>query len=537
MPVASPKPVRRFFHWTALSLAFFGGYLPLVSQMPEGWDRRLPLGADVPIGKTFYGGGVWAAGKHGTALTLVDSLGLGNSITGGGFFLETGYKGAAWDWAVQLRGAHEESGDSSFSIERGHLLRNSQGGWVFGLEKEPLVWGYGLQGGYLLGEAARPFPRVIATTPWKHVDVFGVPLGTWKAQGFIGVLENNRRIGESSQDPLRRKSMLASQGGGGIQSPFLSGFRLEAQFTDVVEFYANYINLWGGTLNGRKMTSGYGLGDYFTACFGLKDALAEGGLDPYDPNPGQAAYKNKARSASNSDVGMRIRFQSLENLTGADDARIYISRGAKAVNSYFQRFFSRPFYYLKQDISRDLTSLRHHPAEPWNRRTRYSLPSPDVPNDTVGILLKWPRFRLGVEYQDTVNPTNQGHRSFEHGLYTAGFYRYGDPLGEAMGGEAVTSTLHMQVDFTSRVKGRTWIYKGYRPFRDDPNLWMNAHPGLAPERNRFLGVQQNLEFPIPNNWNVNLTAAWQQQSAVDYVPGRTRNGFRWAMEMSTRWSR
>lgn len=515
--------------------------LPLLAQAPPGWDRRERLGEQAAPGQTYYGAGIWAANKTGPALTLVDSLGLGNSLTGGGALVELGYRGTRWRWGAQLRAIREPGGSASLSLERGHLLYNTTGGWELGLEKEPLVWGYGLQGGYLLGEAARPIPKARISTPWKHLSAWKVPLGTWKAQGFLGLMEADRKIGEASQDPLSRKAILVAQGDGGIRSPFLSGFRVEARFAELTEFYANYINLWGGTLKGASMTQGYGVKEYLTACFGLKDAFAEGGLDFKEPYR-QVEYTNKARSGSNSDVGVRVRIPPFERWTGAEDVRIHVSRGSKAVNMYYQRFFSRPLHYFWEDIRVDLKSLKEDPTFPWEQDARYFLPSPAVPNDTVGILMKWPRLRVGLEYQDLANrlggPTGGGnHRSFEHGLYAVGFYTHGDPLGTAMAGEARTTTLHFQYDLGRKIKGRTWLLQGQRPFRDDLNLWNQVHPGLEPAKNRFLGAQQDLEMSLGKGLSLSLGAAWQRQGAVEHVQGNALNGFRWFAELAWRDSR
>lgn len=517
------------------------GGLPLMAQAPEGWDRRERLGEAVPIGDRFFGAGVWAANKSGPALTLVDSLGLGNALVGGGALVELGQRGTRWRWGAQLRAIREPGGVARLSLERGHLLYSSLGGWELGVEKEPLVWGYGLQGGYLLGEAARPFPKAQVSTPWKHLSAWKVPLGTWKAQAFLGQLEADRKIGESSQDPLSRAAILAAQGGGGIRSPLITGFRVEAKFAELTEFYANYINLWGGTLNGRSMLEGYNAKEYLTAAFGLKDALVEGGMDykkTYVPVP----YINKARSGSNSDVGARVRFPIFERWTGAEDVRIHISRGSKGVNMYYQRFFTRPLHYFWEDIRADLLSLKDDPTYPWEQETRYALPSPAVPNDTVGLVMAWPHFRLGLEYQDLANrlngPSGNGnHRSFEHGIYAVGFYTHGDPLGTAMGGEARTMTLHVQYDLGPRVKGRTWLLQGQRPFRDDITLWREAHPGLEPRKNRYVGAQQDLELNLGQGLSLSLGAAWQHQGAVEHVPGNSHNGFRWFSELAWRGSR
>lgn len=524
-----------------LCFSFLLAAQALHAQAPEGWDRRERLGEGVPVGQTYFGGGIWAADKDGPAFPLVDSLGYGNALTGGGITLELGQRRDGWRWGAQLMGWREDAQHQHLNLERWHLLKRTKGGFEFGLEKEPIVWGYGLNGGYLLGEASRPFARVRFTTPFGHLAIGKASLGSWKADLFLGQLEWDRKVGETVQDPLRRASLLANQGGGGIHSPYLSGFRVEARFGEVTEFYANYINLWGGTLNGESMTRGYGLSEYFTACFGLKDAMAEGGLDFKEPYPTNLEMKNQAQSASNSDVGVRVRIPPVERWIGAEDVRFYLTRGSKAVNVYYQRFFSNPLHYLAEDVREDLRELRT-PSRTWNRSTRYAAPSPAVPNDTIGLLLRWSKLRVGLEYQDTTNPAQYitggpGHRSFVHGTYVQGFYTYGDPLGAATGGEARTWTLHLQYGNASRVKGRSWIFVGDRLFRDDLPLWQAAHPGEVPTNNRRVGLQQDLEIALGRGLSFKLGAGWERQTAVQNLSGNGQTALRGWAELAWRSSR
>ena len=150
-----------------------------------------------------------------------------------------------------------------------------------------------------------------------------------------------------------------------------------------------------------------------------------------------------------------------------------MSRGAKAVNTRAQWLLHRPGTAFSRDLHNDWISLTQAPLRPWNQRSRYVLPSPAVPNDAVGLLIRWNQVRLGVEYLDTantmLNPDNPGitnHRTFEHDVYLSGFYQEGDPLGNATAGEARTITVRAEVDWTPRWSTRTWLLWGDRPFRE-----------------------------------------------------------------------
>lgn len=514
--------------------------LPLAAQMPAGWQSEEVLGAGIPQGQMWWGAGLWAADKHGPAATLVQSLGMGNALTGSGLSLEGGFKPGSWDFGARVLLVRSPEGDSNVSLFEGHGLYRSKGGWVTGLEREPLVWGFGLNGGYLLGEAARPFPRFRVESPFRDLSLFKVPLGSWKGQFFLGKLESRRSVGEDMQD--RSYRLRAVQQYGEPEGPWLSGFRAEAKFGDSVEFYANWINLFGGTLNGVGMTDGYGFKDYFTAITGTKDAQTEADFDIGDPNQWnqQRFYHDKARSASNSDVGVRVRMNILEKVAGAERVHFYISRGSKAVNINYKVAWHKPLYYLGKDLG-----AMWPPAKAWNREYWYYGPAPQVPNDVIGLLFDWKDIRLGLEYIDTVNsrsqfggrPVQDGHRSFTHYLYRTGFYYQGDPLGSGLGGEARYSTILFEWDVNDRCTLQTWLQSGQRPFRDVVEDWILDHPGRTPTDMSFTGIQQGLRWHPDSHLSIRAGYSWQHQNGVEYQEGISGNGFRWYLDASWRWSR
>jgi len=509
--------------------------LPLAAQLPPGWSRQELLGAERSGG--WYGAGVWAGDKHSAPATFVDSLGLGNALTGQGTHLEAGWRGTRWDVAGQINAWRDVEGESRLIIQRFHLAYTSKGGWRTALEQEPLVWGYGLNGGYVLGEAARPFPRFRVESPSKEVRLLGVPLGTWKGQVFLGQVEGHKVLGEASQDPSFRRRAIADVGD--PQRPFLSGLRLEAVFAEDTELYLNYINLFGGSFQGRSLTDGYQAKHWIASFFGLKDAYAEGGMGI---NGASVRSTGRVKSASTSDVGVRIRFRILESLLGAQDVRVYVSRGAKAVNTRTQVFLHQPLDAIAQDVERDWKSLIHSPLHPWNQRTRYVLPTTPVPNDAVGLLIRRGRLRLGIEYLDTansmLNPDNPGqsnHRTFEHDAYWSGFYQEGDPLGNATAGEARTFTARLEVDWAPTWSTRTWLLWGDRPFRDELTAWLQDHPGATPGRNRFLELQQVVVWRPDPVLRVQAGVSTQHQNAYLNERGQARTGFRWFLETGWTW--
>jgi len=508
------------------------------AQAPAGWNQQPALGSDLPSGTAWYGAGLWGGGNHAGPAPLVDGLGLGNAYTGLGPQMEGGLNLGNWSLAMKVLG----NGDSSDSspkamVYQWHLLRQKPGGWKVGLEAEPLVWGYGNLGGYLLGESARPFPRFIVESPYRHLSLGGWSLGRWGFQTFTGRLESDRTVTPLSQVPLIAAGQVRAFGE--PQAPFLSGYRLQAKALDEkVEFYLNWTVLWGGTRNGIPMTQGYSWKDYLTAMTGTKDVLSQNGINFNDPNHPMEVPVSAARSSTNFDLGMRWQLDWLSRLTSTEKAWFYVSRGSKGVLIQWSHLAKKPVYYLQQDlqsVAKDVASLNF--SRLWNKKDSYVLPNLIVPNDTMGFMLQWPGVRLAIEHHDTVNPAGVTYRSFIQGDYGAGYYTHGDALGEALGGEANTSDLRLEADFGPRLTTTTWVLAGLRYFRDGLDLWTAQHPALSPTPDNFIGLQQRVDWKFGPGASFNLGASWQRHSALSNVPGEVSNGFRWFAGLSYRWAK
>ena len=509
--------------------------LPLAGQAPPDWNHQGSLGSAVAGAGAWYGAGLWAGDHHGPAPTLTDSLGLGNALTGTGIHLEGGFRAGHWDLAAEVLGNRDPLGQTYLTLYRSHIWYRGDRGWQGGFEQEPMVWGYGLNGGYLLGEAARPFPRLRVESPMADLHLGRVPLGSWGWQAFMGRMENHPVLSSSIQDPSARGRLIATQGN--PEAPLLMGYRVQAKFGPNMEFYMNYLNLWSGTLNGKGLTSGYNLKNDLTAMFGLKDSLTEANID-YTGNPaGITAAPQAVTSASEVDVGFRLQSEGLARALGADNAHLYVSRGSKSELWPVSVFLKDPLKYGAKDFRKDFSNLVTSPnlGAVWSQNSRYSAPSLSNPNDTVGVLVTWPGARAGLEYFDGVNSAGQGNRPFTQGTYLTGFYYHGDPLGNAVGGEAVTTTAKLELDLSPRFTCATTVMRGFRPFRDNPADWLLDHPGQTPGKDRFTGVQEALAWKLDRNTTLTTGTAWQREQAVQNVAGMTRNGFSWFGDLTFRW--
>jgi hypothetical protein len=242
-------------------------------------------------------------------------------------------------------------------------------------------------------------------------------------------------------------------------------------------------------------------------------------------------------SASEVDVGFRLRTEVLARILGADDARLYVSRGSKSELWPVSVFLKDPLKYGAKDFRKDFSNLVTSPnlGAVWSQNSRYTAPSLSNPHDTVGVLVTWPGVRAGLEYFNGVNSAGQGNRPFTQGTYLTGFYYYGDPLGEATGGEAVTTTAKLELDLSSRFTCATWIVRGFRPFRDNLADWLLDHPGQTPGKDRFTGLQETLSWKLASSTTLTMGTAWQREEAVLNVAGMCRNGFSWFGDLTFRW--
>jgi hypothetical protein len=271
---------------------------------------------------------------------------------------------------------------------------------------------------------------------------------------------------------------------------------------------------------------------------GLKDPLAETTIDFSDPNHPAPQYRNQALSSSNFDMGMRFQIQPLANLIAADRTWGYISRGSKGATTGWGVLAHKPLYWLGKDLEKDgRYALTANYRRAWYDVDHHLVPNLIVPNDAFGLLFQWPGLRLGIERRSTSNLPEVSYRSFVSDTYATGFYRDGDPLGEALGGESDTTSVRVEWEVSPSLTGTLWFLRGARPFRDVPALWAADHPGASWSEDRFTDVQGDLAWKMDAARTLRVGWAWEGHSAAGYVLGNRRNGFRWFVELSARWFR
>ena len=179
------------------------------------------------------------AGSQGLRAPLVGSEGLGPGTTGWGL----GFQGrwtkeglAITATALTLR----EGARTLGVLQRGSVAYRWDSGWRLALEQTPLAWGAGLLGGELLGDGARPFPRLsLATAP------LDLPLGRWHLETFRGRLEGPGPVPDMLPQAAQRQAAAAA--GQDLAHPWLQGGLVTATFAERLELTFGTLELLGGT--------------------------------------------------------------------------------------------------------------------------------------------------------------------------------------------------------------------------------------------------------------------------------------------------
>jgi len=223
------------------------------------------------------------AGSEGPYTPLTGGEGLGPGTQGWGLGLQGRYVRGGWSFATTLL-AFRNQGHTLGTLQRAALAYQTDSGWRAALEQAPLAWGSGLNGGDLLGDAERSFPRLSLATPEAELV-----LGRWRAEAFIGRLERHPPLPDWIPDRTPRTS--AQSAGFDLQNAVLWGGLLRASFGALVETSLGTVTMQGG-----------------------QDAQ------------GRAAPETAARTQSLAE--MRVRIPALARWVRARGASVVISRSA-----------------------------------------------------------------------------------------------------------------------------------------------------------------------------------------------------------------
>lgn len=541
-----PFFLKSFLHWapTPFSLGLVlvtfpsNAQAPLLQDGSEGLRReRLEWAAGEPSSTRFgplplLEVGLGGAGAEGPYVPLVGGEGLGRGMQGWGVGIQGRY--SFGHWSVSAAGVGFRDGTTTRGIlQRGSIAYQSESGWRFALEQTPFQWGFGVNGGYLMGDSARAFPRLALATPEAAFRLWKVPLGRWKADFFFGRLEWNRSIPEWIGSAYYQRAIKAVQGD--IRRPDLSGTMIRGRFGPHVELNLGVTSEWGGIdPQGRNRRSGYTLQDYFLGFFGAENigrSEASGGQGNFDLSGFKQISMGHAMAEG------RVRIPALAGLIGAKGASVYLSRGSKNVNWQWKDFLRNPFGATWRDLSKDWNLIKRgkvtggdYMNSIWGRGTREAVPTLEHANDMLGAQFVWDGWDLALDYSDTVNipADGDGYRVYTNGKYLAGYSRYGDSMGLAFGGDLITRTVELGFPLTWEGRGRFKIVNGIRSFRDNAARWAEAHPGKVPGLNHFWFFQADAQWQTRVG-RIGASIATQQDRSPEFVKGASP---RWGWSFS-----
>jgi hypothetical protein len=182
--------------------------------------------------------GFGGAGSDGAYTPLTGGEGLGHGTGGWGLGLQGRYVQGGWSFSATTL-ALRDHGRSLGILQRAALAYQMESGWRAALEQTPLAWGSGLNGGDLLGDAARSFPRLSLSTPEAIL-----PLGHWRAEAFAGRLESNPPLPEWGSD--REARLTAQTAGFDLHGPRLRGGLVRVSFGGLMETSLGAVSMEGG---------------------------------------------------------------------------------------------------------------------------------------------------------------------------------------------------------------------------------------------------------------------------------------------------
>ncbi len=182
--------------------------------------------------------GFGGAGSDGAYTPLTGGEGLGHGTEGWGLGLQGRYVLGGLSFSATTL-VLRDHGRTTGILQRAALAYQTDSGWRAALEQAPFAWGSGLNGGDLLGDAARPFPRLSLSTPEATL-----PWGRWRGEAFAGRLEGDRPIPEWMTDGDTR--ITARAAGLDLHRPILWGGLVRTSFGALVETSLGVVTMEGG---------------------------------------------------------------------------------------------------------------------------------------------------------------------------------------------------------------------------------------------------------------------------------------------------
>ncbi len=466
-------------------------------------------------------------------MPLIQGEGLGTVTLGSGLMVRGEWIRNGWEIAGTLTALRNEEDHSMRArLQAFSLVKHSQSGWRWGLEKSPIQWGYGLFGGFLMGDSHDPVPRLVLESPLADIRIFGVPLGAWGFDTFLGQLEWDRQIPAWNSNPQWAQEALHDQGN--LRRPNLSGFRIRAAFGPNVDMNFGVVSKWGGVdASGRNIMHGLPWWNYPLGYLGAENLVSESTGNAQDPNSNQrfhpgSDYHNISNGVANVEV--RIRFpETAERWFGARAMELHLSRGGSNVNWQWKDFLKDPFSAWSHDVkfvSHSLTRVAIQGSSPndlWGWGYSQGSPSLTHINDTVGVQWVFDHWDLGLELSDLHNQPYPAstYRVYGNGRNLSGHSRYGDSLGQPLGGEVYQQGFSLGLSLPANGHLRLLALDAIRFDQDSP---LTSTPYIPGADDHFFHVQVDAEWMFPAS-SVGGSLAVERHQADMFIPGNRRSNW------------
>ena len=515
---------------------------PLVSDATELVHRQWldaaiarPLQANPPEGLGLSAGLLSVSRDAASPwIPLIHGNGQGTVTLGQGLIVQGSLVHNGWEFSIKGTGLRDF--DDKFTrgriLEFGIIHRN-ESGWRWGLEKKPLQWGHGLFGGFLMGDSNDPVPRLVLESPMTELHLFGVPLGAWGFDTFLGQLEWNRQIPAWVSNPQAMQQTLENQGN--LRRSNLSGLRLKAAFGPHIDMNFGVVSKWGGVdASGRNIMQGLSLWNYPLGYLGAETlVVAEGSGNSQDPDPNKRFtlskdFHNISNAAANVEV--RVRFpETAERWFGAKGMDLYLSRGASNVNWQWKDFVKHPFSAWSHDlrfVSKKLAKgggSGTSPDDLWGWAYAEGAPALVHINDTVGAQWVWATWDLGLELSDLHNQVYPAstYRVYGNGRNLSGHSRYGDSLGQPLGGEVYSQGFNLGLHLPGNGRVGIQLIDAIRFDRDSPLTSSSYTPGVD---DHFYHVQVDAQWTL-SFARIGGSLAFERHQADQFVPGNRKSNW------------
>jgi hypothetical protein len=462
-------------------------------------------------------------------MPLIHGTGLGTATLGQGLMVHGSWVRNGWEVSADLTGLRDtENGFTRGRLFQFSLVKRTARGWRWGIEKKPIHWGYGLFGGYLMGDSSDPVPRLVLESPSADLHLFGVPLGAWRFETFLGQLEWDRRIPAWIANPRTTQERFDARGD--IRRPNLSGLRLRAAFGPNVDMNFGVASRWGGVdASGRNIMQGLPWWNTPLGYLGAENLIvAEATGNSQNPDPSQRFTPTpNYHDISNgvADVELRIRFpETAAKWFGAHGMAFYLSRGANNVNWQWKDFLKHPFSAWSHDLRFVSSKLRHlettgsSPDDLWGWAYAQGTPGLVHINDTAGLQWVFEGWDLGLELSDLHNQPFPAStfRTYGNGRFLSGHSRYGDSLGMPLGGEVYQQGLSLGFRLPARGRARVQILDAIRFYRDSPET---TSLYVAGTDDHFYHAQIEAQWPLPASSRIGGSFAFERHQADLFIPG------------------